>query len=86
MQYIIRDVTDNRPRKDKTQQLSNPGARSPVRSLRISDELFQALRKRATDDGVTTSEVVRKALVEYLDVHDIRGVAGRRDREPNTNN
>lgn len=74
---------DNRPRKTKTEQ-SNPNARSPVRSIRIADELFAALRKRADDDGVTTSEVVRQALVEYLDAHNIRGIAGRRDRENNT--
>lgn len=73
-------MADQRHRKAKAEQ-GNPNARSPVRSLRISDELFAAVRKRADDDGVTTSEVVRQALVEYLDAHEIKGIAGRRDRE-----
>ncbi len=39
---------------------------TPARAVRISDEVWAAAQARAKKDGVTTTDVVRRALVKYL--------------------
>jgi Arc/MetJ-type ribon-helix-helix transcriptional regulator len=39
---------------------------TPNRTVRLDDELWDAVRRRADDDAVTMSEVVRRALRAYL--------------------
>lgn len=56
--------------------------RTTPRSVRLSDEIWGAVLERAKDDGVTTSEVVRRALIRYTELpEDTTGVYGRADRE-----
>lgn len=45
------------------------GHRSPVRSLRLPDELSRRLDAQAEAEGRRPSDVMRDALVEYLDGH-----------------
>lgn len=40
--------------------------KTPARAVRISDEVWAALRDAADRDGVTVSDVVREALADYL--------------------
>lgn len=42
---------------------------TPVRSVRVPDEVWEAVRARADDDGVTVTEVVLRALKRYLRDH-----------------
>lgn len=58
--------------------------RSKPRAIRASDELWAAVDKRAKDDDVSVSDVVRAALLEYLgaEVEDVVPVAGREDGRP----
>lgn len=39
---------------------------TPVRSFRLPAPLIEQLERRAQDEHVSTSEVTRKALTEYL--------------------
>jgi antitoxin component of RelBE/YafQ-DinJ toxin-antitoxin module len=41
-------------------------AKTAPRAVRISDEVWEAAQARAKDDGVTTTDVVRQALIAYL--------------------
>lgn len=41
-------------------------AKTPLRALRVSEELWRAARARADARGEAVSEVVRRALVEYV--------------------
>lgn len=40
--------------------------RTPLRSIRIDDDLWSAARAAADREGTTVSEVVRAALREYV--------------------
>lgn len=56
---------------------------SRARSIRASEELWDAVDERAKADDVSVSDVVRAALLEYLDdVEDVAPVAGRADGRP----
>lgn len=39
---------------------------TPLRNVRVSDEVWQPARERAAENGETVSDVVRRALVEYV--------------------
>ncbi|ANP74540.1 hypothetical protein [Cryobacterium arcticum] len=39
--------------------------KTPLRAIRISDEVWVAAQERALEDGRTVSDVVREALVKY---------------------
>lgn len=39
---------------------------TPVRCFRIPDEVWEAIQRRAADDGETATDVVLKALRRYL--------------------
>ncbi|WP_167550868.1 ribbon-helix-helix protein, CopG family [Cryobacterium arcticum] len=39
--------------------------KTPLRSIRISDELWEAAQQNAAAEGRTVSEVVREALERY---------------------
>jgi Ribbon-helix-helix protein, copG family len=41
-------------------------AAAPVESVRLDPELRQALRRRASKEGRTSSDVIRAALRDYL--------------------
>lgn len=43
---------------------------TPVRSIRIPDEVWEELRRRADDRGETITAVVLRALRAYLREHD----------------
>ncbi len=45
------------------------GGASPTRALRLTPSLDAALEARAAALGMSISEVMRQALVEYLDAH-----------------
>lgn len=40
--------------------------KTPVRSFRISDEIYLPAKAKADAEGTTLSDVVRDALVEYV--------------------
>ena len=40
--------------------------RTPLRNVRVSDELWQAAQAQAAENGETVSDVVRRALEEYI--------------------
>jgi antitoxin component of RelBE/YafQ-DinJ toxin-antitoxin module len=55
--------------------------KTTARAVRISDEVWEAAKARAEKDGVTTTDVVRRALVKYLDLpSDTTGWATDRQR------
>lgn len=39
--------------------------KTPLRSLRVSDEVWVAAQAKALEEGTTVSDVVREALVKY---------------------
>lgn len=43
---------------------------TPVRTVRISDEVWQALRQRADERGETVTDVVLRAIRLYLREYD----------------
>jgi hypothetical protein len=43
---------------------------TPVRTVRIPDDLWTALRARADERGETVTDVVRRALRRYLREYD----------------
>ena len=40
--------------------------KTPIRGIRIPDELWHAAQEHAAADGVTVSEVVRTMLAEWV--------------------
>lgn len=40
--------------------------RTPVRSVRIPDEVWEALRRRADERGETITDVILRAIHRYL--------------------
>lgn len=46
--------------------LSAPGLHSPVLQVRLSEQLEQELRARATEEGVSVSKLARRAIDEFL--------------------
>jgi predicted HicB family RNase H-like nuclease len=40
--------------------------KTPSRNVRVSDELWQAAQAQAAENGETVSDVVRRALEEYV--------------------
>ena len=52
-----------------------------ARAVRISDDVWEAAQARADRDGVTTTDVVRRALIRYLGLPaDITGQSNHRRR------
>lgn len=45
----------------------SPTKGTPVRTLRVSDELWDAATKKAGDEGTNLGEVLRAALEQYVD-------------------
>ena len=39
---------------------------TPLRSFRCDDELWEAVRRKAADEGVTVTEVILRALRAFL--------------------
>lgn len=39
--------------------------KTPTRTIRVSDELWTAVQKKAADDGITVTSVIIAALEEY---------------------
>lgn len=46
--------------------MSPRGPRTPIRTVRVDDELWAAALEAAARNGETVSEVVRRALVAYV--------------------
>ena len=40
--------------------------RTPLRNVRVSDELWQAAQAKAEERGETVSDVIRQALERYV--------------------
>ena len=52
---------------DKVGDVPNqPREGRSMRAVRLDDQLWQAVRDRAEEDGVTATDVVAAALVEYV--------------------
>ena len=43
--------------------------RTPLRNVRVSDELWQAAQAQAAENGETVSDVVRRALERYVNAY-----------------
>lgn len=43
--------------------------RTPVHSVRVDDETWQAAKRIAEDRGETLAEVIRRALLRYIKAH-----------------
>lgn len=43
------------------------GYRTPKRSFRVPDEVYEAAKAFADAEGVTISQVVRDALIDYVE-------------------
>ena len=39
---------------------------TPLRAVRISDDIWVSARRKAADNGETVTDVVRRALVDYV--------------------
>jgi hypothetical protein len=60
------DVEALRARRGKRGRPSLGSAPASVESVRLDPELRDHLAKRAEADGMTTSEIIRQALHDYL--------------------
>lgn len=47
-------------------KLTPDAPRTPHRTFRIDDELYRAAKERAAENGETLTDVVRRALTEYV--------------------
>lgn len=39
---------------------------TPMRGIRVSDKLWNAAKRRAAKDETTVTEVIKRALMEYV--------------------
>jgi predicted DNA binding CopG/RHH family protein len=44
--------------------------KTPTRTIRVADDLWVSVQKKAAIEGVTVTSVIIKALEEYLDKKD----------------
>lgn len=42
-----------------------PTGQTPLRSIRVGDEIWEHVERAAEEDGTTTAHIVRQALLEY---------------------
>jgi len=61
--YDVDDLLARRGRRGRPLLGSAPAS---VESVRLDPELRHELTEKATSEGITTSELIRKALKEYL--------------------
>lgn len=40
--------------------------KTPTRTIRVSDELWTAVQKKAADEGITVTSIILDALNEYV--------------------
>lgn len=40
--------------------------KTPTRTIRVADELWKAVQKKASKDNVTVTSIIIKALEEYI--------------------
>jgi predicted DNA binding CopG/RHH family protein len=40
--------------------------KTPTRTIRVSDELWTAVQKKAAQDGITVTSIILEALNEYI--------------------
>ncbi|MFB2583033.1 ribbon-helix-helix protein, CopG family [Herbiconiux sp. P15] len=45
--------------------------KTPLRAFRIPDEIYDVLKAKAADEGRTVTDVVREALREYIQRHNL---------------
>lgn len=45
--------------------------KTPLRAFRIPDEIYDLLKAKAADEGRTVTDVVREALREYIQHHNL---------------
>lgn len=69
-------------RSDPAQPDARKGDRSAtkIRTVRVSDDLWNAAQARASEKGENLSDVIRRALIVYSGLQDTTGVVGRTDR------
>lgn len=53
------------PKSEKVATVPNQ-PKTPVRTVRIADEIWAELKKRAAAQGVTASDLLREALEKFL--------------------
>ena len=58
-------LKNGRPAGRKT-----PAGRTPTTSVRLAPEIRQRLDRQASRESVASGEIIRKAVVEYLDRHE----------------
>lgn len=51
-----------------------------VRAVRVSDDVWEAAQRKATENGESVSDVIRRALVDYAGLTETTGIVGRADR------
>ena len=44
--------------------------KTPTRTIRVSDDLWTAVQKKAADEGVTVTSIIIEALEAYIDAVD----------------
>ena len=62
--YDVDDILDRRGKRGRPSLGSGP---STVESVRLDPELKKRLTRRAEDEGVAVSEIIREALRHHLD-------------------
>lgn len=40
--------------------------KTPIRAVRVDDELWQAVQKKAAEEGITVTSIIIDALLRYL--------------------
>lgn len=46
--------------------INRQSGKTPLRAIRVQSDLWDAAKKKASENGETITEVVRKALAEYI--------------------
>lgn len=57
----------DRQRASRVGGVSPNQPRTPMRSFRVSDEVWEAAQAKAADEGRTVSEVLRELLEQYAE-------------------
>lgn len=62
------------PKKPDTRKGDRSATRT--RPVRVSDDLWEAAKEKATENGETLSDAIRRFLADYVGEPDMTGLAG----------
>lgn len=69
-------MTDKRAKIHGGEGRKEPAGATRTRPVRVSDELWEAAKEKAAENGETLSDAIRGFLAEYVGDPNLSGLAG----------